>query len=44
MWTYYNKTISYLNTLNEQEWLILLALVVVVGVVCLRGFGSRAGY
>ncbi|MGD0900678.1 MAG: hypothetical protein ABR915_22835 [Thermoguttaceae bacterium] len=29
---------------SPQQWLMLLAVVIIVGLVCLRGFGSRSGY
>ena len=44
LWDLYRISNRYINTLDKQEWLLILCGVVVVGVFCLRGFGSRAGY
>jgi hypothetical protein len=30
--------------MGTQQWLLVLAAVIVIGVLCLRGFGSRAEY
>jgi hypothetical protein len=30
--------------MGPTEWLVLFAVVIVIGVLCLRGFGSRAEY
>jgi len=35
---------SWVFSLSQGEWLVLLIGVMVVGFLCLRGFGSRAGY
>jgi hypothetical protein len=35
---------QFINGLGTQEWVFLLMGVVVVGFVCLRGFGSRSKY
>jgi hypothetical protein len=34
----------WIEGLTPQHALLLLAVVIVVGLVCLRGFGSRSGY
>jgi len=34
----------YANGMNQREWLFVLLAVVVIGAICLRGFGSRTGY
>lgn len=36
--------LRYLEDLTLREWLWVLIGVVVVGVICLRGFGSRSSY
>jgi hypothetical protein len=33
-----------LDHMGPQEWLLVLAAMIVVGCVCLRGFGSRSQY
>jgi hypothetical protein len=44
MWRYYDKFLFWLDTLNETEWFILLLCVLILGALCLRGFGSRKNY
>ena len=34
----------HLDRMGPQEWLLVLAAMIVVGCVCLRGFGSRSQY
>lgn len=33
-----------INAMDPQEWLLVLLGVIVVGLFCLRGFGSRSRY
>ena len=33
-----------IDRMTPQAWLIVLAGVILVGIVCMRGFGSRSGY
>ena len=44
LWNSYRSAMQWVNTLDKQEWLLALCIVVVIGVFCLRGFGSRATY
>jgi hypothetical protein len=44
MWRYYDKLIAWLEALNETEWFVLLVMVLILGALCLRGFGSRKNY
>jgi hypothetical protein len=41
---YYDNLLFWLDTLSEREWFILLLGVLIVGAMCLRGFGSRKNY
>jgi len=34
----------HVDRMDTQEWLLLLVGVIIVGVFCLRGFGSRSQY
>ncbi len=38
------EVLRYVDRMGPQEWLIALALVVLVGLVAMRGFGSRTSY
>ena len=56
MWQSYGTSIGHrfnaalrdswdvVNHLDRQQWLMLLAVVTVVGFLCMRGFGSRSSY
>ena len=34
----------FIERMDAQDWLLALLAVVVVGVFCMRGFGSRSNY
>jgi len=36
-----HETWFWFNSLNQQEWIALLAIVAGLGFLCLRGFSSR---
>ncbi len=38
------SVLRYLEGLSLREWLWVLIGVVIVGAICLRGFGSRSTY
>ena len=40
----WNDIMRTVNGLNSQEWGLILAAMIIVGFLCLRGFGSRSGY
>lgn len=44
MWRYYNICFRYLDHLTMREWFVVLLAVVLWGLFCMRGFGSRAKY
>jgi hypothetical protein len=44
MWHLYRDLTRYFHHMGPEEYLMLLALVVVLGLLCLRGFGSRSKY
>ena len=41
---YVNKVLRFIETMNTQEWMLVLFGVVLVGFFCMRGFGSRSKY
>lgn len=43
-WDAYQASNRFINTLDKQEWMMILVGVVVVGIFCLRGFSRGAGY
>ena len=36
--------IRFIERMDSQDWLLTLVAVVVVGLFCMRGFGSRSNY
>lgn len=41
---YFNVTLHYFDRLNSHQWIWLLIGIVLLGLYCMRGFGSRAKY
>lgn len=37
-------TWSWFNSLSRDEWFVVLAVVTLLGFLCMRGFGSRSSY
>jgi hypothetical protein len=48
MWNHVRNALSpifkWTGKLDESEWFFIFVAVVVVGLFCLRGFGSRSSY
>lgn len=40
----YREVVRFIEHMDAQEWVLALLGVVVVGLVCMRGFGSRSNY
>ena len=40
----YQYVMRWFNSLDKQEWLLVLIAAVIIGFVALRGFGSRSNY
>jgi hypothetical protein len=36
--------VRYVDRMGPQEWLLVLAAMIVVAFICMRGFGSRSRY
>ena len=41
---YWHEIIRSAGHLGPQGWLLVLASMIIVAFVCMRGFGSRSGY
>jgi hypothetical protein len=39
-----NELVRYVERMDVQQWFFLLVVVVLLGALCLRGFGSRSQY
>ena len=44
MWHYYHSLMSRINHFDSQDWLLFGAVVVGIGLFCMKGFGSRSTY
>lgn len=44
MWQLYHSMTRKITHFDLQDFLILVVVCVVVGVICLRGYGSRSNY
>jgi hypothetical protein len=44
VWHYLDVVSRSASQLDRQHWVILSVLVLVLGLVCMRGFGSRNNY
>jgi hypothetical protein len=40
----FNTVMRWATSLNRQEWLIVLVVAMVLGFLCMRGYGSRSNY
>ena len=44
IWHYVDAVTRAASQLDRHHWVILSVVVFVVGLVCMRGFGSRSNY
>lgn len=44
VWHYLELITRHANSMDRQHWILLSVVVVGIGLVCLKGFGSRAYY
>jgi hypothetical protein len=40
----YYQLMHYANRLSPQQWVIGLTITLLIGIFCLRGYGSRSNY
>jgi hypothetical protein len=40
----FNHAFQWMNRLDRQDWMLVLIAAVILGFLCLRGFGSRTNY
>jgi len=41
---YCDEALRWINGMDTQQWFYVLVCAIIVGLVCLKGFGSRSGY
>lgn len=44
LWHYVDVVTRHASQLDRQQWITLSILVLVIGLISLRGFGSRTNY
>lgn len=44
MQQYYHHILRFVEQMDTQEWAMAVVVVIIVGIVCMRGFGSRSNY
>jgi hypothetical protein len=44
VWNYLEKVADVAGSLERQHWLLLSVIVLGLGMLCMRGFGSRNYY
>jgi hypothetical protein len=44
MWRYLDMAFRQVDHLDSWEWFTVMIIMLGVGLYCMRGFGSRAGY
>jgi hypothetical protein len=44
MGDFYRYVMRWFDSLDKQEWLLVLIVAVVIGFLALQGFGSRSKY
>jgi len=40
----YREFLRLFDRLDTQQWLVVLVIAVIVGMICLRGMGSRSSF
>jgi uncharacterized protein involved in exopolysaccharide biosynthesis len=40
----FRDLVRYVDRMRPEGWVLVLVAVIVVGALCLRGFGSRGNY
>ena len=36
--------LRWVENMDAQEWIVFAAVAIIVGVLCMRGFGSRSSF
>lgn len=44
MWNLYRDLARHIQHMQPEEFFILTILAIAIGMLCLRGFGSRSSY
>lgn len=44
MWDLFSDVLRYVDHMSRAEWLLVVAVGLVIGMFCMRGLGSRSSY
>jgi hypothetical protein len=44
LWNYLDRVAGYAGSLDRNQWVVLSVAVLLVGLICMKGFGSRNNY
>lgn len=44
MWQLFDDFLRYVDHMSRGEWLVLVAVCLVIGLLCMKGLGSRTSY
>ena len=44
VWNFIDDVTRYAGRLDQQQWITISVLVLVLGLITMRGFGSRSNY
>lgn len=44
VWLYVDSILTAAGSLSREQWITISVLVLVIGLICMRGFGSRTNY
>ena len=44
MQSFFREILRLIDRLGPTEWVLVLGVVIVIGLVCMKGFGSRSSY
>jgi hypothetical protein len=44
IYNWIHEVFRFAGRLDPQQWLLVLLVVIIIGLICMRGFGSRSQY
>ena len=44
MYHLWREAMHFIDRMGTHEWALVMAAMIIVGIVCMRGFGSRSQY
>jgi hypothetical protein len=44
VWRYIDSVVNAAGALEREHWIAMSVIVLIIGLICMRGFGSRSNY